>query len=58
MLFGSDTFLFMGFTFGGHSKQFNVFGGRWEENVLNKENFPDPPVTLSMKGLLYFCEYF
>ena len=36
---------------GGHSEQFNVFGGQ-EENVSDKENSPGPPVTLQMKGPL------
>ena len=45
MPFGSNTFLFMwkgAQLGGGHSKQFNAFGG--EENVLNKKNSPSPPV--------------
>ena len=46
MPFGSNTFLFMWkgaqLGEGGHSKQFNAFGG--DENVLNKKNPPGPPV--------------
>ena len=41
MLFGPTTFCLGG----GHSKQFNVFGGQ-EENISNKETSPGPPVTL------------
>ena len=50
MLFGSNTFLFMGVTVGGVTQNSLMSLGGQEENVSNEENCPGLPVTLQMKG--------